>query len=117
AVRFWAQWRAWGHRVAWSLTLAFLGPSVVLLLLLGFDYDAVQKEIYRVYPLPAYGIAALWMALGAAWLSQRLNLRVALQRTASAVLIGVMLAAGWYSNSASANDWTDRKSTRLNSSH
>ena len=113
AVGFWAQWRAWGRRIGWSLTLAFLGPSVILLLLLGFDYDAVQKEIYRVYPLPAYGIAALWMALGAAWLAQRLDLRVGVQRTAAAVLIGAMLAAGWLSNSASANDWTARYARTL----
>jgi hypothetical protein len=43
------------RRVCWGLTLAFLGPSAVLLCLLGFDYDALHKQIFHVYPLPAYG--------------------------------------------------------------
>jgi hypothetical protein len=88
AVGFAVQWRLWGRRVSWGLTLAFLGPTVVLLLLLGFDYDSLHKHMFHVYPLPAYGIAALWMGLGLAWLAERLALRAA-----HAAFLGTALAA------------------------
>lgn len=104
---FWAQWRVWERRTAWGLTLAFLGPSAVLLLLLGFDYDAVHKHLFHVYPLPAYGIAALWMALGGAWLARRVRLRPALEGAACAVLSGLILASGWQWISRSGIEWTE----------
>ena len=62
-----------GRRVAAFLTVAFLMPSAVLLLLLGFDYSTMSKHVFHVYPLPAYAIAALWMGLGFAWLTAALR--------------------------------------------
>lgn len=69
-----AQWRMLGRRIAAFLTVAFLMSSVVLLLLLGFDYSSIAKHIFHVYPLPAYAVTALWMALGLSWLVQRYRL-------------------------------------------
>ena len=66
-----------GVRIAAFLAVAFLMPTVVLLLLLGFEYDAISKHVFHVYPLPAYAVVALWMGLGFAWLSQRFKLRPA----------------------------------------
>jgi len=40
-----------GRRVGAFLTLAFLMPSVVLLLLLGFDYSFRDQACIHVYPL------------------------------------------------------------------
>src|SRR5207237_3512124 len=71
AAGFAVQWRILGRRVAAFLTLAFLMPSAVLLLLLGFDYDSFRAHVFHVYPLPAYAILALWMGLGFAWALQR----------------------------------------------
>lgn len=105
---FAVQWKVWGHRISWCLTLAFLGPSVVLLLLLGFDYDAVHKHIFHVYPLPAYGVAALWMALGSAWLAQRIALRPAAAGSACAALAVLIFATGWKWNTSSGTAWTAR---------
>src|SRR5258708_36941495 len=60
---FVVQWRLLGHRVAAFLTAAFLMPSAVLLLLLGFDYDSFRAHVFHVYPLPASAIPPPWRAL------------------------------------------------------
>ncbi|HEX6691734.1 MAG TPA: DUF2723 domain-containing protein [Burkholderiales bacterium] len=102
------QRRAWGPRIAGFVTAAFLLTSVALLLLLAFDYDARQKHLFHVYPLPAYGFAALWLALGFDWLARRAALRRWQAATAAAVLIGIALGAGAYANRDAASDWPAR---------
>lgn len=102
------QWQAWGRRLSWFFTLGFLGPSVVLLLLLGFDYDSKHKHMFLVYLLPAYGIAALWMALGFAWLARRVALRPAVGGAACAALLGPIFVVGCQSNLRAGYDWTAR---------
>ncbi len=103
---FAAQWKVWSKWICWGLTLAFLGPSAVLLCLLGFDYDAIHKHIFHVYPLPAYGIAALWMALGAEWVGRRARLKPALQGAACAIVAAAIFAMGWQWNTKSGIEWT-----------
>ena len=49
---------------AGSGLLALLGNSVVLIMLLGFDFDDLRLAIFRPYPLICYGVAALWLAAG-----------------------------------------------------
>jgi transmembrane protein TMEM260 (protein O-mannosyltransferase) len=106
ALGFAVQWTAWSKTVCWGLTLAFLGPSALLLCLLGFDYDAIHKHIFHVYPLPAYGIAALWMALGAEWLARRARPRPGVQGAACALVVGAIFATGWHWNTKSGIEWT-----------
>src|SRR5215831_11841034 len=69
AAGFAVQWRVLGKRVSAFLTVAFLGPTVLLVLMLGFDYGAIGAHVFHVYPLPAYAIAALWMGLGLTWVA------------------------------------------------
>lgn len=104
AVGFVVQWRLLGRRVAASLTVAFLMPTAVLLLLLGFDYDSMHKHIFHVYPLPAYAIVALWMALGFDWLGERYALRRGQVGAAFAVILLAIVGVG-----ASANLWEDEE--------
>ena len=108
ALGFAVQWRFLGRRVAAFLTIAFLMPSAGLLLLLGFDYSAMMKHIFHVYPLPAYAVAALWMGLGFAWLADRYALRRTHTVPAGAVLLALILAVGARSNLLSSNDWAAR---------
>jgi hypothetical protein len=108
AVGFTVQWQVWGRRVSWGLTVAFLGPSAVLLLLLGFDYDSLHKHMFHVYPLPAYGIAALWMGLGFSWLAQRYARRAAQASAACAALLALILAVGVRQNLLARYDWAVR---------
>jgi hypothetical protein len=109
-IGFWQQWRAWGIRVSLFLTLAFVMPTFVLTLLLGFEYDSFHKHMFHVYPLPAYGVAALWMALGASWLAERLRLRPQQAGTGAAVLLALIFAVGLRSNWSADSDsaWAAR---------
>ena len=57
---------------AGSGLLALVGNSVVLILLLGFDFDELRVAVFRPYPLICYGVAALWLAAGMQYLLDRL---------------------------------------------
>ena len=105
ATGFAVQWRLLGRRVAAFLTLAFLMSSAVLLLLLGFDYSAMTKHIFHVYPLPAYAIVALWTGLGFAWLTSRYALRGARAAAAGAALLVLILVVGARTNLLTRHDW------------
>ncbi|HEX9395731.1 MAG TPA: hypothetical protein VF943_03220, partial [Burkholderiales bacterium] len=108
ALGFWAQWKQWGRRVAGALTLAFAMPTFVLLLLLGFDYDAFHKHVYHVYPLPAYGIAALWLALGFAAVAERLAWGRGARAALAAVVVTLIAAVGARGNLLAGYDWVER---------
>jgi hypothetical protein len=88
--------------------VAFLGPSVVLIMLLHFDYDSMTKHIYSVYPLPAYAVAALWMGLGVAWLADRFALGVARTAALGAILIAAIFAWGIRSDQLADEEWLAR---------
>jgi tetratricopeptide (TPR) repeat protein len=108
AAGFAVQWRLLGRRVALFLTVAFLMPTVVLLLLLNFDYDSVSKHVFHVYPLPAYAVAALWMGLGLVWLVNRVRARPAHGAAAAAAVLAIIAAVGIRSNLLANADWAAR---------
>ncbi len=108
AVGFAVQWRVLGRRTGAFLTIAFLMPSAILLLLLGFDYDSLRKHVFHVYPLPAYAICALWMGLGFAWLVRRFDLRRAHALAAGAALLALLVVIGGRANLPASNDWGAR---------
>jgi hypothetical protein len=110
---FAVQWRILGHRVAAFLTVAFVMPSVVLILLLGFDYSTVSKQVFHVYPLPAYAVGALWMALGFAWLGRRMALGVRPTAAGAAILVLLVLAVGVRQNLLADHDWIARYARTL----
>ncbi len=51
-----------------SGVLIFLGNSIVLILLLGFDYEYLNLAVFRAYPLVAFGFLAIWFGCGLQWL-------------------------------------------------
>jgi tetratricopeptide (TPR) repeat protein len=108
ATGFVAQWRVLGRRMGSFLTLAFLMPSVALLILLNFDYDTMHKHIYHVYPLPAYTVAALWMGFGFAWLVSRFALRAVHAALLCLVLVAAILAVGTRENVFGDEEWIAR---------
>ena len=108
AAGFWLQWRVLGRRVAAFLTVAFLMPSAFLLLLLGFDYDSFRAHVFHVFPLPAYAICALWVALGFAWATQRYARPRAQAVAAAAALVAVIFAVGARLNLLASHDWGAR---------
>ena len=108
AVGFWQQWRLWGLRVSLFLTLAFVMPTFVLTLLLGFEYDSIHKHMFHVYPLPAYGVAALWMALGASWGVQRLRFAPRQALAGAALLLALVFGVGLHSQLHTDESWGAR---------
>ncbi len=59
------QWRRWPRPLAVGLTAGWPGGTLILISLLGFDYDPLHVSGFRVYPLLSYAIMALWLGLGA----------------------------------------------------
>jgi hypothetical protein len=108
AAGFVMQWRALGTRISTFLAVAFVMPTVVLLFLLGFEYDAVSKHVFHVYPLPAYAVVALWLGLGFAWLIQRLKLRPAHALAGGVAVLALILAVASRSNLRANYDWAAR---------
>ncbi len=108
AAGFAVQWRILGRRVAAFMTVAFLGPSVLLLLLLGLDYDSFRAHVFHVFPLPAYAIGALWMALGFAWAVQRYARRPAHELAGAAAVLAVIFVVGARINLLASDDWGAR---------
>ena len=74
-----------GAAVAGSGALALLGNSVVLIALLGFDFDPFRLAVFRPYPLVCYGLVALWAAVGMQWTIDRLPAWTAARWPAAAV--------------------------------
>lgn len=107
AMGFVVQWRVLERRTAAFLTIAFLMPSVVLLLLLGFDYDSFRAHVFHVYPLPAYAVCALWIGLGFAWAAQRYARRPSHAVAAGAVLLLLIFTLGARTN-LQPSDWGAR---------
>ena len=107
AAGFALQWRILGRRTAAFLTIAFLMPSVVLLLILGLDYDSFRAHLFHVFPLPAYAICALWMGMGFAWAVRRFARGPSLAGAGAAALLLLIFALGARTNFV-ANDWGAR---------
>ena len=60
------------HRlISIALLCIWFSQGFFLLMLLNFDFDVYNVGIFRPYPLAAYGIQALWIAVGAHWALQK----------------------------------------------
>jgi len=95
-IGFVRQWRVWPINVATGLLLGFTGSTFVLIALLGFDFDIAHKNLFRVYPLIAYAIAALWAGLGIStvidWLARKYGMHIRRQTAAGLVSILLVLS-------------------------
>ncbi len=58
------QWRYKKNNFAIGLCLGYLGSTLVLIILLGFDYDYLHRSIFRVYPIVSYTVCAIWIGIG-----------------------------------------------------
>jgi hypothetical protein len=105
---FLVQWRGLGRRTSAFLTAAFLMSSVVLLILLGFDYDALHKHVYHVYPLPSYAVFALWLAVGFGELQRRYSLSARATWAAAGAVVALVGGVGAYFNLSEDDAWGAR---------
>ncbi|MEJ2762174.1 MAG: DUF2723 domain-containing protein, partial [Gammaproteobacteria bacterium] len=69
-VGFIRQWRVWKTSFCLALLFGFLGSTFVLVALLGFNYDVLHQDVFRVYPVNAYAIMVLWVCLGIRYFSE-----------------------------------------------
>jgi hypothetical protein len=67
------QWRKLPINICIGLIACFLCNTVVLVGLLKFDFDLVHQNIFRVYPVIAYAVVAIWIATGVHSCVQLLN--------------------------------------------
>ncbi len=104
---------------AGSGLLVFLGNSVVLIVLLAFDFHSFYIAVFRPYSLVCYGLAALWLVVGLQFLLDYLPVRLPVAAgkpwltTGAALLVGLGLTAlsvqaHWHVNDRSHSDFTER---------
>jgi len=58
------QFRMLKKNIILALFLGYLGSTVVLICLLGFDYDLYNRIVFRVYPLIAWFCTSIWLGMG-----------------------------------------------------
>ena len=100
-IGFIRQWRCWKPNICIGLLLAYLGNTIILIFLLGFDYTPFNQDIFKVYPLVAYATLAIWIALGAREAAGFIKNRVPLsasQSVVNIVLCFVTVATGLFMN-------------------
>lgn len=73
-----------------GLIVCFLGPSVLLLFLLDFDFTALKAMVFRVYPIFSYAIITIWIAFFLESLRSRLPLYIF-----NIILPGLIAAHVW----------------------
>ncbi len=106
--------------IAWSGVLVFLANSIVLTVLLRFDFDYFQVAVFRPYSLSCYGIQALWLGIGLqvvyTWLAKTLSsktthepkIRIGVATLAGAGLVWWSVHSHWQANDRANNDFAER---------
>ena len=101
-----------------SGVLILLGHSLLLILLLQFDFEPVKVAVFRPYPLVCYGLLALWLAVGLDALASA-SLRHAAKRrfapwlkSGTAALAGLLMLGGsvhasWPKNNRSDDNFAE----------
>ena len=104
-----------------SLLFSWFMSSFLLVYLLDFKAEFIWMAAFRVYHLLAFGIMAIWLALGAAWVTDKCgNLSAVARRYVGGCILvtvlGVTVATHWHKNNRSDYTWAhDLAVAKLNS--
>lgn len=101
------QWRRWGWTVSLGLTTTFLGGTVALVLLVGFEYEYFTRAVFRPYPLISYGVMSLWLGLGLAEIGRHLAPRSRRLAQPAPLLVGIVVVSLTFRNGLAVNDRHD----------
>jgi len=63
-----AQWKLCNKRICTALLAGYLGSTFLLIILLGFKFDVMHKDVFKVYPIVSYAVCALWIAFALSYL-------------------------------------------------
>ncbi len=94
-----------------SLFISWFMSSFFLVMVVNFQAEYIWLAAFRVYPLVAYGIMAIWLGYGIAWLSSKLPLlrthlhRAFLAMVAAASTVGASVYAHWDFNHRGEYRW------------
>lgn len=90
---------------ALALGLSFLGGTLLVLVLVRYEFDPLWQSVFRVYPQLSWVLLALWAGGGFALLARRLPPRAA---TAMALLLGAALCARhWPAHDRHDDTWAE----------
>ena len=64
ALGFIVQWKMCDKRICYALLAGYLGSTLILILLLGFDFDLLHQNVFKVYPMVSYMATAFWLVFG-----------------------------------------------------
>lgn len=104
-----------------SLSVSWFMSSILLVFLLDFKAEYIWMAAFRVYHLLAFGIMAVWLAIGAAWVADLIgrrsfHLRRSLAMVSAAVVVCLTLGAHWDKNNRRDYRWAhDLAVAKLNS--
>jgi len=91
-----------------GLLVTFLGNTVVLVLLLGFDFDYVHQTVFRPYPLVAWLCMAIWFGNGLHWLLGLTGQHQQVMKLVPCLILLLVLYDNWYSNDRDDDVLADR---------
>ena len=111
------------HNWLWvGFTVSWFMSSVLLIYLLDFKAEFIWLAAFRVYHLLAFGIMAIWLALGAAWFTDLFRRWMSVRALAhmgaalGALVIVGSVAAHWEQNNRKDYRWAhDLGMARINS--
>lgn len=95
-IGFVAQWRMFSKSVASAFCLIALCNSILLIMMLKFDYEYLQKYVFMVYPILSYGVMAIWLGLGAYDLTLTLSKVRLIKQWAWPAIFAVVLVPSFY---------------------
>ncbi len=105
-----------------SLLASWFMSSVLLVYLLDFKAEYIWKAAFRVYHLLAFGIMAIWLAYGAAWVTDKAKLilpTIAWRQVGGLILVavvGMTVYTHWEKNNRRDYSWAhDLAVAKLNS--
>ena len=117
-VGFFAMARSRYQWLCLSLFVSWFTSSVSLVYLLDFKATFIWLAAFRVYHLLAFGIMAIWLAFGAAWVARFLrgNARSLFAGAATLAVVAATVAAHWQINNRRDYTWAhDLAMAKINS--
>ena len=94
----------YNRRIAAALWITFLCSSVLLVFLVPFPHTQHHLNVFRVYPLVAYGVISIWLGVGVCFVAQRLR-RPILAPIFAAVIAIAVFANHWDFNNRQNDHW------------